>query len=1330
MSAQDLIAELRDLDVRLWIEGEKLRYSAPPDVMTEARLKRLVENKQAVIDWLSRAIDSNSNIVEPVKPVSREQDIQASFAQERLLFISSLMPNSDSYNVPLPLKLTGELNKAALQKSLNAIIARHESLRTSFITKNGQYIQLIKPQQNVPLTHISLIEYDSENKNRKLQEFIAQERAIPFDLSTGPVIRATLIQLSSNEYALLITLHHIVCDGWSLGILFKDLRNFYEAYSTGSVIDASVLKIQYADFSVWQRQLLSGITLELQVDYWRKKLDGLTTLQLPTDFPRPQVQTFEGGQIIKVLPEDLSGSIRQLSDQTGTTLFMAMLASFNVLLYRYCYQDDIVIGTPIANRNRIEIEEIIGFFVNMLVIRTDMSESPTFDTLLKRVKASALEAYQYQDLPFEKLVEELNTERDLSRNPLFQVSFAMQNAPVEGVELQGLSIQSLHVDEATTTRFDLEVNVMENEGQLVISCIYNTRLFKKNTIEKMLEHYHVLLKNIVADPNQNVETLQVLTDEEVQEIIYQWNQTQQPKTHNRLVHQSVEKMALEYGTQPAVVSSKQALDYATLNHSANQLAHYLISLGADASTPVTVLMGRTTDMVVALLAVLKTGSHYVPVDPAYPEKRLAFILDETRSNIVITQSDMASRTDSFSGHVICMEKISEKLKSFSVDDPDLLITPDHTAYIIYTSGSTGEPKGVEITHSGLANLVAWHLHEYKPGINDRASHMAGLGFDASVWELWPYLSCGSTLYLVPDELRLSASGLWQWIVEQGISLSFMPTPLAEAVLAEITPDSFMRPDFALRVLLTGGDKLHGALSQQKLPFRVVNHYGPTENSVVATYVDVDVLDRNEPAIGRPIDNVQIYILDEHMQIVPVGVTGNLFIGGSSLAKGYFKQEELTAEKFVKNPFSSAASERLYNTGDLAKYREDGMIVFAGRNDSQIKLRGFRIEPGEIEAVLKSHQGVQSAAVLVSSGNPTASVDAKQLIAYVILKDSASCDENELLSDLQDKLPAYMVPSEIIFIDELPLTANGKLNRDALPSPELKINKDNVPKTADTALEKSIAAIWQDLLGLENVGIRDNFFDLGGHSLLLGKLHARLKKDLDADIAMVDLFRYTTIESLARYLGGDDDSASITDQIKQRTQHRRESNIKDDAIAVIGMAGQFPGSPDIQSFWQNLINGVESIHFFSDEELSEAGIPEEIFKSPEYVPARGYLDDAELFDAEFFAYSPREAELIDPQQRLFLETSWHALEHAACDPQTYPGLISVFAGASMSGYLQNIYSRPELVATAGMEVVINNEKDFLATRISYKLDLKGPSFTLQTACSTSLVAIHEACRDFT
>ncbi|HHO59711.1 MAG TPA: amino acid adenylation domain-containing protein, partial [Thiotrichales bacterium] len=615
-----------------------------------------------------------------------------------------------------------------------------------------------------------------------------------------------------------------------------------------------------------------------------------------------------------------------------------------------------------------------------------------FNTVLARVKTTALEAYQHQDLPFEKLVEELNTERDLSRNPLFQVSFAMQNTPVDTVQLAGLNIQPLQREEGTTTRFDLEINVIENAGALIISCIYNTSLFRKSSIERLLGHYRQLLSAITASPNESIDRLPLLTDEEMQQILTQWNQTTRPVADNRPVHQQVEQLARDLATQTAIVSESKALDYATLNRQANQLAHYLIKAGASANEPVTVLMNRTPGLFISLLAILKAGCSYVPVDPEYPPHRLAYILADTKSRLVVTSNDLHHRIENFGGSIVNIDELTATLQHCSSTDPALPVKQDDTAYIIYTSGSTGEPKGVEVSHGALANLVAWHRREYRPGPGDRSTHLAGLGFDASVWETWPYLSAGASLHLVPEALRLSAGELWRWLVEQKITLSFMPTPLAEAVLAEFEPDNLPADGIALRVLLTGGDKLHGGLTPHVLPFRLVNHYGPTENAVVATFTDVDARDKQEPPIGRPIDNVQTFILDRHMQPVPVGVIGNLYVAGDSLAKGYLNQPELTAEKFISNPFPDIGGNRLYNTGDQARWREDGNIEFAGRSDFQIKLRGFRIEPGEIEALLKQHAGVQSALVTVYPSQTETASQRRQLVAYVVLETGARCNE--------------------------------------------------------------------------------------------------------------------------------------------------------------------------------------------------------------------------------------------------------------------------------------------------------------------------------------------------
>lgn len=1080
----------------------------------------------------------------------------ASFAQKRLWLLDQITPDSDFYNLTLALELQGDLKVEALNNAFNQLIKRHQTLRTTFTMENDEPAQLIHPATGFNIAITDLTTYKENEQSNETKSLLAKEAHRGFNLETGPLFRVKLIRLDKDRYILVVTFHHIITDGWSNGIFTRELSELYRASISGESAKLPELEIQYADFALWQKKRMTGNVLATQLDYWKKQLEKSIPLDLPTDRARASVQTFNGALRHETLSIELTSQLRDFCQLHNVSLYMTMLACFNLLLQRYTSQDDISVGTPVANRNRAELENIIGFFINSLVIRTALSGNPDFLSLLNNVKETTLSAFDHQDIPFEKLVEELQPERNPSMSPLFQVIFTVQNAPAKEIKLPGLSFRVPHM-EIQSVRFDMEVYVWEQTDTLTLGFIYNTDLFDATTIERMMGHYQQLLHVCITEPLKPLSEYRMLGVAEQEKILYEWNHTQQPFLHNRLVHQSVEKMSTDYATHTAIVSNKKSLDYATLNHSANQLAHYLIDLGANAATPVTVLMNRTADMIIALLAILKTGSHYVPVDPEYPEKRLAYILDDTKSNIIITQSDLASRAGSFSGHVVCFDDIAEKLLDYSEDNPDVSVTPDHTAYIIYTSGSTGKPKGVEITHAGLSNLVAWHQREYQPGINDRASHLAGLGFDASVWEIWPYISCGTCLYLVPDELRLSASGLWQWLVKQGITLSFMPTPLAEAVLAEITPDSLTKPEFALRVLLTGGDKLHGGLSKLKLPFRIVNHYGPTENTVVATCVDVDVEDEKEPSIGRPIDNVQTYILDRFMQPVPVGVTGNLYVGGNSLAKGYINQETLNTDKFVNNPFSRAGNKRLYNTGDLAKYREDGLIEFAGRSDSQVKLRGFRIELGEIEEALNQQALVRNAVVLLredESGN-------KRLVAYIVVNknnvvfDQTNLGESankaateklaqhviaELSRAIRRILPKYMVPSAFIIMDDFPLTPNGKIDRKVFPVPDetnLQTNAEYIAPGNDT--EISLAEIWSQVLKLEKVGIHDNFFDLGGHSLLATQVVSRIRQTENIDIPVASFFENPTISGMADYIETTRWVRDVKKNIHQNTDGDRQ-----------------------------------------------------------------------------------------------------------------------------------------------------------------------------------------------
>ncbi len=1683
--------------------------------------------QRALLDELLREEGLESGGEQQIPRRSTDGRPPLSFAQERLWFLDQLQPGTTAYNVPAAVRLRGSLDVAALEQTLREIVRRHEPLRTTFVMESGRPVQVISPlaPPALPVEELSCGPAEAESEALRLA---TEEARRPFDLERGPLFRARLLRLGEQDHALFLTMHHIVCDGWSMGVLVRELGALYEAFRNGRPSPLAELPIQYADFADWQRRKLEGDVLDAQLAYWRGQLEGATPLSLSTDRPRPAVQTFAGAACDRSLSEVLTRELKALSQREGVTLFVTLLAAFQALLHRYTGQKDIVVGSPIANRNHSAIEGLIGFFVNSLAMRGDLSGDPTFREALSRAREVSLGAFAHQDLPFERLVEEVRPERDLGQNPVFQVVLALQNAPAEPLVLGGLTI-SLFATEIATTRFDLEVHLWEWGSALHARIIYNRDLFKADTVGRLLEHFEKLLEAAVARPGARLSELSMLSTGERQ-LLAKWSGNGCENPTDTFVHERFAARAAEDPGALAVDDGEARLTYSDLDVRSNQVAHWLRRLGVGPDVRVAVCCERSAELIVAILGVLKAGGAYVATDPAYPKAQLGYVLSDAGVSVVLTQQRLRERIPTIAARVLCLDHDWDTVAAESRERPSPVVDPESLAYVIYTSGSTGRPKGVEIPHRGLMSLVRWHQRAYAITPRDRATQLAGPAFDASVWEVWPYLTAGASLHIPAEETRLSPAKLKSWLADRGVTISFLPTPLAEMVLKEEGLDETM-----LRILLTGGDKLH-ALSRPSLPFRLVNHYGPTECSVVATCAEVEPGDESDPPIGRAIDNTRVYVLDAHLELTPLGVPGELVIGGESLARGYLGRPDLTGDRFIPDAFGGRPGARLYRTGDLVRYRPDGELEFLGRIDHQVKIRGFRVELGEVEAVLARHPEVKEAVVVarpegdsgqrlvayvtedtrrpVSGGDQSAwqgqhveewrtlyeetygqtassqdpafnitgwnssytgePIPAEEMLEWVertaerilalrprrVLEigcgtglllsriapavdryvatdfsetalrqvrerilaqgdwrnvelrartaddfegvEAASFDavilnsviqyfpgveyllrvlqgavqavagggfifvgdvrnfrlleayhasvqahqappsltldelqqrmrehlsreeelvldpaffpalcarfpeiselhlqpkrgrfENELTrfrydavmrvggvrrapaayswtdwerekpsvqdirrqlqdarpdvlalgrvanrrvareiemarlvtrgdgpatvaelreavvgaaaldpeelwalgeelpyraevswlrsgaegrfdvvfhradsidargpfpeeapekprpwrdyandplrarsskqlvprlrSYLEETLPEHMVPGALVVLEALPLTPNGKVDRAALPSPEGRPHLREAFVPPDDVVEETIAQVWRESLQLEKVGVHDNFFDLGGHSLLLVQVHNRLKELLNRpDLAVVDLFRRPTIRGLAEYLRPPAAETSRT-RAGARMRRRRGSEDGDGAIAVVGMAGRFPGATNVTELWTNLSQGLESISFFSDEELESAGVARELLSDPRYVGARGVLEGADLFDAGFFGYTPREAELMDPQQRVFLETAWESLEDAGYDPGRYQGLIGVFAGMGLNAYLQLVL-RPEVIAQlGGVAAVIGGDKDFLPTRVSYKLNLKGPSVNVQTACSTSLVAVHLACR---
>jgi amino acid adenylation domain-containing protein/non-ribosomal peptide synthase protein (TIGR01720 family) len=1057
----------------------------------------------------------------PLMHVERSSKLPLSYAQARLWFLEQLEPGSSAYNIPAAVRLSGTLHVAALEHSLKEIIRRHEILRTTFAMVDGEPIQVIAPTSTLTLPVVDLSNLSPQQQPAQVQQLAHAEAMQPFDLNRSPLLRVTLLQLDQTEHVLLLVMHHIVSDGWSVGVLIRELVALYSAFSTGQPSPLPELTIQYADFAHWQRQWLQGEVLQAQLSYWQRQLAGAPpVLELPTDRPRPAIASYRGASQSVVIPKPLSQKLQALSQRCGVTLFMTLLAAFQTLLYRYTGQQDICVGSPIANRNRSETEQLIGFFVNTLVLRTQLEGNLSFQKLLARVREVTLGAYAHQDLPFEQLVEALQPERSLSHQPLFQVMFALQNAPMPELELPGLTLNSLEIDIATA-KFDLTLSLSESEQGLVGSLEYNTDLFEADTITRMLLHFQILLEGIVADPQQRLLDLPMLTATERQQLLVEWNHTQVDYPKDVCIHQLFEAQVEQTPDTVAVVFGDEQLTYRQLNERANQVAHYLRSLSVKADTLVGICVDRSLLMAIGLLGILKAGGAYVPLDPAYPSERLAFMLNDSQASVLVTTQQMLTALPDRSTQVVQLDGDWAAIAQMNTMNPNSQVTAKHLAYVIYTSGSTGQPKGVLIAHQGLVNHCVAVTKQYGLQSSDRILQFSSISFDIAVEELFPAWSIGATVVLRSEDMVGSSTNLLKVIAQQQLTVLNLPTAYWHQWVHSLCLFNQPLPEM-LRLVVVGGEKASpttfAAWSQLvgAQHIRWLNGYGPTETTVTATLYEPQKQPVNqeltvELPIGRPIANTQIYLLDRHLQPVPVGVPGELYIGGAGLARGYLNHPHLSAEKFIPHPFSDTPGARLYKTGDLARYLPDGNIEYLDRSDDQVKLRGFRIELGEIEAVLSQHPSVQQSLVMLREDVP----GNKRLVAYVVVKATPAPTIPQLQQFLKQKLPEYMVPTAIMLLETLPLTPNGKVDRRALPAPDMARQEGQIAPR--TPVEELLAQIWAQVLGVEVVGIHDNFFELGGDSILSIQIVARANQ-AGVSLSAKQLFQHQTIASLATVVG--------------------------------------------------------------------------------------------------------------------------------------------------------------------------------------------------------------------
>ncbi|MGQ0825924.1 MAG: non-ribosomal peptide synthetase [Actinomycetota bacterium] len=1058
---------------------------------------------------------------------SLKDPVVLSFSQERLWLLDQLLGTGNSYNtIPIAARLTGPLDVRLLERSLAEVVQRHETLRTRFPTSAGQPCPVVEESMPSSIEVVDL--RDRADAEAEAMRLLRQGGRDPFNLATGPLFEVRLLRIADDEYILLDLMHHMISDGWSDDVMIRDLTAVYLAFDAGEPSPLIPLPIQYSDYARWQRDRLRDDVLAGLLEYWRAQLAGApTALELPIDHPRPATQRFISATYQFETSREVTERLRALSQSEGATLFMTVLAAIDVMLSRYSGQTDILVGSPIANRTHIDTEDLIGCFINTLVVRADLSGNPTFRELLGRVRKVALGAYEHQDLPFERLVDELQPERDLSRNPLFQIMFALQNSPKAELQLGKFRLAPLELDNGVA-KFDLTIDLREYDGALRGRFQFDSDLFEPETCERMVSHFHHLLAGVVADPDSRLSDLPLMSDAELHEMLVERNATER-SYEVCCIHELVEAQVARAPDATAVRAPDGDLTYGELDARSNMLAGRLRSLGVGPDTTVGLCVERSVHLPVGILGILKAGGAYVPLDPRYPLDRLAYMLTDAQAPVLVTQRHLLGALPAHDGHVVCIDAQDSPDVGATIAVPEL--TPDHLAYVLYTSGSTGLPKGVMISHRAVTNLMLATLDHVEAAPTDVVLQFATFCFDVSVLEIFIAFCAGARLVIPSSETVLSPAALTILIQKEQITICDIPP----AVLELLSPDACS----SLRIQFLGCEAFGGGLATrwQAPGRRVINGYGPTEATVMMTLMELEGVYEHMPPIGFPMPNHQVYVLDRWMRAVPIGVPGELYIGGVGLARGYLNRPELTADRFVPNPFGGESGSRLYRTGDLTRFRPDGSLEFLGRVDQQVKIRGYRIEIGEVETVVARYRGVQQSVVTVHEPTP----DTKQLVVYVLVSRADEFDTVELRSFLAESLPSYMVPHLIIPMERFPLLPSGKVDRGALPDPAQAVAARAAEYEAPRSeLERLLAdSVFSEVLGVENVGIHDNFFELGGNSLRLAELQSQIAETLDVDVPLRVLFQAASIAELSDFL---DARGRVTAEADNRVGDRDEGEI--------------------------------------------------------------------------------------------------------------------------------------------------------------------------------------------
>ena len=1094
----------------------------------------------------------------------------ASFAQQRLWFLDQLDPETAAYNLPRAFRITGPLNIDVLTQAFQTVVKRHSSLRTVFDSVEGEARQIVLSDLEVEIPVVDLAGIPAHERESEALRIASEEGKKPFDLSAGPLLRPLLVRLDEKTHFLVLVIHHIVTDGWSIALLFREVTKCYAALTENLAPELPELTLQYAEYAQWQHEYMSGDLLKREIEHWKHKLAGAQTLlDLPTDHPRPSSYSWHGATEEISLDSTILAKLKALAQAESSTLFMLTMAAFQALLWRYTNQESILVGSPIAGRSEIEIENMIGLFVNTLVFRADFTRNLSFRELVRQTRSFALEAYNHQDLPFEKLVEELIPQRSLETHPLFQVMFTFQNIPKQVFEIPGLKIKEMAF-EAGIAKFDLSVEVWE-DSEFHCQFEYNTDLFDQSTICRMLAHFEKLLSAVVENPDLIVAQIPIMSAEERQQVLVDWNQTAADYPRDLPLHQAFENQVSASPDATALRFAGEKWSYRQLNDEANRLAQRLIETGVRQGSLVGVFFERSADMVIALLGVLKTGAAYVPLDPAYPIERLQFLIEDAALSSVVTHSSIKGKLPSNAHNVVVLDAEGDGINE-TLGNPLISLSSDQRAYVIYTSGSTGVPKGVEGTHRASMNRFSWMWRTYPFKAGDLCCQKTNLGFVDSIWEIFGPLLAGIPNVIIPQEAVRDPEEMLQVLARERVTRIVLVPSLLRTLLDHERHLQTRVPE--LRLWSCSGEILPADLAKR---FResfpeatLLNIYGSSEVAADVTCHQVSEGDlASSVAIGRPISNTQIYLVEERGEPSPIGIRGQIFVGGDNLARGYLNRPELTAERFVSNWLAPELSPRLYRTGDLGRYRSNGEIEYLGRVDNQVKLRGLRIELGEIESVLTAHDDVAEAVVMVSGEGGQ-----QKLAAYLVMKNEmkneAAPSAGELRRYLRTKLPEHMVPSSYWRVDALPLLPSGKVNRPALAGggkPLLDREELTAPRNE---IEAKLAEIWQELLQLEQVGIEQNFFELGGHSLLVLQVTARIRRIFEVELAVRSVFEAPTIAGLAQEV---QKAQAMGLKARSPILQRRPRNQPASREALLAQLDTL-SSAELQSLLQRVLDGKQ------------------------------------------------------------------------------------------------------------------------------------------------------------